>query len=104
MVAGRNHTRQISWSVDNCCELCVYDSMFYADYLEDSTENSAIRHQFHITIKNHRPEMAGFACRGAGWGCRNSTEQLFCGIGRKHMARFTANSVEIQHLKDTEQE
>src|SRR2546427_11324519 len=60
--------------------------------------------QCHFTVKNHRLLIAGFPCIHIVSDRHNATEQLFCGIGRKHMARFTANSVEIQHLKDTEQE
>jgi hypothetical protein len=35
--------------------------------------------QFHITVKNHWQQKAGFSCICAGSYRHNSTEQLFCG-------------------------
>jgi hypothetical protein len=35
--------------------------------------------QFHITVQNHQPEMAGLVCSDAGLSRHHATEQLLCG-------------------------
>jgi len=41
----------------------------------DLPAHSAIE-QFHITVQNHQPMMAGFVCRDVEGDGQNSTEQL----------------------------